>query len=196
MVNLIVRAIVLLVLPTVVILSGGYLMQRLSGREQIDERLAGSPEGRGLGIRFTGYDSKAVSARWKALGTDDLSKPRPDLLKYERRGLELDLIFPFLYGGILAASLLCAWVALARPFAAVWLILPVAITVLADWTENLIQLGQLNLFEKSHGAVLQPAWIQVASVATMAKWFFLCGSSLLLIVLLVLMISRGVAGRS
>jgi hypothetical protein len=45
------------------------------------------------------------------------------------------------------------------------------IEVVADWTENLIQLGQLRLFAAE--GTLQPGWIQIASIATIVKvWLF------------------------
>jgi len=46
---------------------------------------------------------------------------------------------------------------------------PVAVTVLADWTENLLQLGQLRRYTEDGEAGLQPGWIRIASAATNLK---------------------------
>jgi hypothetical protein len=181
--TLIVRAIVLLLLPAAVFLGVGYLMQQLSGHEQVTEhlrqKLGVEKLPKGLGLRPTGYDLAAVKAYWGALS--------PEALGAERSMLELDLIFPFLYGAAFAGALLCAWLALGRPFQPVWIMAPVIINVVADWTENLIQLCQLKLF--TSGAALQPGWIQIASGATMVKIFFFCGSYLFLACLVGWMIS-------
>lgn len=189
--NFVVKAVILLALPTVVFIGGVYIMSKLSAREQVTQRLVeqANPEDRtGLGLRIFGYDLGAVSRHWGALD--------PDTRKLERRFLELDLIFPFFYGGALAAALLLAWVALDRPFHPVWLILPVAITVVADWAENLVQLGQLRLFDVSGKDGLQSGWIQIASAATTTKLAFYCSSSLLLIGLVAWMVVCSVVRRS
>jgi len=185
--NLILKAILIFALPVVIILWTGYLMVQLSGGEQVSK--LHDKSGReipGLGTRRTGYDLDAIDQRWTALGAN---------LKYERLGLELDLVYPFIYGGALAAALLLTWAQLGRTFSPFFLIAPVALTMIADWTENSIQLGQLKLFEVSHRAGLQSTWIRVASFATMTKVWLLIGSSLLLIGLLVWMVVRGVTQR-
>ena len=152
--NLVVKAIILLALPTVVFIGGAYVMSKLSGSDYVMQQFPkDSKDGKGLGLRFFGYDLEAVSRRWSVLNED--------ARKFEQRGLEIDLVFPFLYGGALACSLLLAWAALGRPFQPVWLILPVAITVVADWTENLLQLSQLRLFNHRGTAGLQSGWIQI-----------------------------------
>jgi hypothetical protein len=189
--NFVVKAIVLLALPTAVIIGGAYVMAKLAGRQQVTQRLQDNakPEDRTpLGFRIGGYNLEAVDRHWVALD--------PDTRKLERRALELDLIFPFLYGGAIAAALLLTWVALDRPFHPAGLILPVAITVVADWTENLVQLTQLRLFDAGGKDGLRSGWIQIASTATTTKLVFFCGSSLLLIGLVVWMVVSGVARRS
>jgi len=57
--------------------------------------------------------------------------------------------------------------------------IPVAVTVLADWTENLVQLRELDHFVR--GELQQDSWIQVASIATITKLIFVSASSLLLL---------------
>ena len=58
---------------------------------------------------------------------------------------------------------------------------PVAVTVVADWTENLIQLGQLQAFFEHGVNGLQQTWIQVASTATVIKLAFFYGTGVLLL---------------
>jgi hypothetical protein len=192
MANVFLRAVLLLALPTLVNIGGGYIMGRLSGREQIKKRLSEHAPDRAdrkmLGLRWSGYNSKEVGRHWGALDAETQQD--------ERLGLELDLAFPFLYGGSIAAALLLAWAALGRPFSPAWLVAPIAITMIADWTENLVQLSQLRLFAVSGEAGLHPGWIQVASAATVTKLLFLSGSSLLLIGLVISTVVCGLARRS
>lgn len=172
--HLIVRAIALVALPTVINIAGGYLIMRLSHAEEIKKQLASAPaaDQKGLGLRFLGYNSEEVASRWSKLDSSGLES--------ERLGLEIDLIYPFLYGATIAASLLCAWAALGRPFSLVWLIGPVAITMIADWTENCVQFSQLRRFDGTRNS-LESGVIQLASAATTTKWISLGVSSLILI---------------
>ena len=205
MMNLTLRVILILGLPWVALITGGYLLERWSHRKDADNTLQKFAEvlreseaksdpiapkfrnldprfQKGLGMRYRGYTLPYVNQRWSALGTN---------LKFERLSLEIDLVFPFVYGGALAAALLLAWAAAGRPFAPIFIVAPVAIAVIADWTENLIQLGQLKLFDASKpDGGLDSTMIQLASVATMTKLFFLMGSYLFLVVLVFLMIKR------
>jgi hypothetical protein len=181
--NLVVKAILLLALPTVVFVSGVYIMSKLSGREYVTY-----PDAKPLNQRIAGYDLDEVSRYWGAL--DDNART------IEQRFLEMDLVFPFFYGAALASALLFAWAALGRPFHPVWLLSPIAITVLADWTENLVQLDQLRLYGESGKAGLQSAWIQIASAATIMKLVFFYGASLLLFFLAVWMVWRALASPS
>jgi len=159
---LIIRAVVLLLLPFAVFASGAYLIAKLSDRQYITDRLEKSKDDKQpLGLRIYGYNVGAVARHWGAL--DDKG------LGFERLSLEIDLLFPFFYGAAFAGVLLCAWVALGRPFQPAWLLAPVLIGAVADWIENLIQLNQLRLFAVSHEAGLQSGWIQIASVATSLK---------------------------
>lgn len=183
MVNLFVKAIILLALPVIVFLGGAYIMSKLSGREHVTQQLGklkDSKDRKPIGLRFFGYDLGAVSRHWRALDED--------ALKVERRALEIDLVFPFFYGAAFAVALLLAWATLGRPFHPVWLMAPVAITVVADWIENLVQLWQLQLH--AGGAALHPGWIQIASAATIVKLWLFCGSYLLVACLVVWMVIR------
>jgi hypothetical protein len=164
--NLALKAVVVLALPVIVFVAGALIMQTLSGRKpQADDR-------KPLNQRFGGYDSAAVSRHWTILREDNA-------LDAERSFLKLDLVFPLLYGGALAASLLIAWQALGLPFGRAWLIAPVAVTVLSDWTENLVQLGQLRRFMESKA--LQASLIQIASAATILKLLFFTVSFLMVV---------------
>ncbi|HYN22425.1 MAG TPA: hypothetical protein VE078_15800 [Thermoanaerobaculia bacterium] len=155
----VVAAIVMLALPAVVFSGGAWIMDKMSGRTDVPQ----PPINR----RFH-YDTHDVQQYWKAfkdVGT-------------EKRFLELDLVFPFLYCGALAASLLMAWASLGRTFNPAWILAPLVITLLADWTENLTQLKQLQRF--LDGLALQENWIRIASTATALKLSFFYASWLLL----------------
>jgi hypothetical protein len=184
---LILKAIILLALPVAVFMSGVWIMEKLIGRENVTRQLhhkADVRDRKPLSQRITGYDSTEVGRHWRAL--DDNGRA------IEQHFLELDLMFPFLYGAALAGALLLAWAALGRPFHSACLILPVAIMVFADWTENLVQLSQLQLYAERGYSGLQSGWIQIASAATVVKLVFFFGVSLLLIGLVVWMVVREV----
>src|SRR5262249_22963774 len=106
-------------------------------------------------------DTRAVDSYWKSLNIEGRGG--------ERRFLELDLVFPFLYGGVFAAALLAAWIQLGRPCDPVWVVLPVIVTVVADWTENLVQLGQLGRYQPD-AATLDPGWIQPRASRRCLSW--------------------------
>jgi hypothetical protein len=170
--KLILGAAVMLFLPTAVFLGGGWIMTEISGRELVKQQ---EP----LNQRF-GYNVDAVHGYWQAL--DERARGA------EVRFLELDLVFPFLYGGALATGLLLGWASLGRRFNPAWLLAPVAIALLADWTENLVQLGQLRRFS-AHKA-LQESWIRVASAATTTKLLFLYSLCLVLLSLFLMVLGR------
>lgn len=168
---LIIRSIAL---PMSVLIVGGALMSILSGHGYVKEQLrenADPGDRKGLNIRILGYDTNAVERHWSAL--DERA------LRSERRFLELDLIFPTFYGAALAFALWRAWRATGAAFSPVWLIIPVAITMIADWIENLTHLSQLHLYMESGPTGLQPKCIQIASVATIVKLVFFAGILLL-----------------
>lgn len=96
----------------------------------------------------------------------------------EQHFLKIDLFFPVFYGAALVTSLLMVWEMLGRPFSPAWILAPVAITAVADWTENLVQLAQLARF--TNDKPLQASWIQLASLATILKLVFFTLSSMLI----------------
>ena len=154
-------------LPLSVLIVGGALMSILSGHGYVKEQLrenADPGDRNGLNMRILGYDTNAVERHWSAL--DERA------LRSERRFLELDLIFPAFYGAALAFAL---WRATGAAFSRIWIIILVAITMIADWTENLTHLSQLHLYMESGPTGLQPEQIQIASVATIVKLLFFAG---------------------
>ncbi len=165
----VVRSIVAVAIPVVVFVLPGYFMMHLTGRDQF-QRTA-QPDSVPLNFRFAGYDAPAATAYWGWLG--------PAGRDAERRFLKADLVFPVVYGGALFAGLAFAWAGLGRASRPAWLMMPVAMTVLADWTENAVHLSQLAAFV--HGAAVDPGWIQIASIATSTKMAFFTLSSLMIL---------------
>jgi hypothetical protein len=179
----ILRAIFMLALPAAVFVAGLAIMEKVTDHQEVEKQACSAPDPcdrKPLDQRL-GYDTGAVDRYWRAVGV---------ALPLEQRFLEADLIFPFFYGGALAASLLLAWSALGRPFNPAWIMAPVAITVLADWTENLVQLAQLRRYFAGGAPALQAAWIRVASTATTLKLSFFIASSLLLLTLVAMVLLR------
>ncbi len=156
------RTLVALAVPILVFAIAGWLMMHMTGRDRFPQRR--DPVTVPLNFRMTGYDAGAAQAYWTWLG--DAGRAA------EQRFLEADLVFPFFYGGALLFSLLFAWAGLGRPFDATWLVAPVVITLVADWVENLVHLRQLGHFVR--GELVQPGWMQIASMATSGK-LALCG---------------------
>jgi len=172
----------LLGLPVASFAIAGVWMMHATGRDQFKSR---APEAVPLNFRIAGYDAADASAYWNWLG--------PAGREAERNFLEADMVFPFVYGGTILASLLLAWAWLGRPVSPLWLVAPVAITVLADWTENLVHWQQLKQF--GAGAPVDAGWIQVASIATSTKLVFFWISALLLVALALWLPFRAAAIR-
>ena len=167
-------------LPLAVLFGGAGIMTILSGHNYVTKQLrenATPKDRKGPNERFLGYDTDAVDRHWGVLDERALDS--------ELRFLQLDLIFPIFYGAALAFALLQAWVDVGKTFSSVWLVVLVAITMLADWTENIIHLYQLPIYIGNGKDGLQPGWIQIASAATTVKLFFFTGALVLIIVLAV-----------
>lgn len=175
------RLVTVLLLPLTVFFGGAQLMTAISGRDPARVGQSGKP----LNQRF-GYGVNDVVQQWEPLSRDR------DALAAEIRFLELDLIFPFAYGGALAAGLLIGWVALGRPCSPAWPMIVVAIALLADWTENLVQLAQLQRFSREGAGALQAGWVRVASTATVFKLSSLIVASVGLLVLALMVGGRSV----
>jgi hypothetical protein len=174
--NIIVSILQSIWLPAVAYFGAGLVMIVASGHtyvtKQLKERAAPAHRTQ-LNMRLQGYGRTDVAQLWGLLDRRALDR--------ERRFLQLDLLFPLFYGGAFLAALLRVWRDLGKAFSRVWLIAPVAITVLADWTENLIHLAQLRSYLEKGREGLQAGWIQIASVATTAKILFFVGTLVLLI---------------
>lgn len=163
-----------LLLPVVVSLAGAWVLTKASSRDlpKVRPQEPAGTELEPLNRRWLGYDRLDVQEYWGAL-------EKKGALAAEQRFLELDLIYPFVYGAAFLASLLLAWAMLDRRFHPALVVLPVAVSVLADWTENLVLLGQLRSF-RQHAAAIDSWSIQIASAATIVKLVSLAGSFLLL----------------
>src|SRR5688572_1996639 len=106
------RTALILAVPAVVFFGGAEIMTRLSGRARVVQRFAQLPEAadrKPLNQRLH-YDKSAVERHWSALRSD------PRALAAEARFLEMDLVFPLVYGSAFAAALLLAWAFAGRPF--------------------------------------------------------------------------------
>ncbi len=159
-----IRAFEIILLPAAVFSAGVWVMNEVSDRHLVSAALSEAYESdrTPLNQRF-GYDAAAVDRHWRAIAD------RPAALEAERLFLELDLVYPIFYGAALASSLLFAWSYLGRPFSPGWAIGPVAVMVIADWIENLVQLTRLRHYADEGIAALSGPWIQIASGATIVK---------------------------
>jgi hypothetical protein len=177
----------MLVIPAGVAIGGAALLTRLSGRAAVTAQLATLPEGdrTPLNSRWR-YDGPAVARHWAALDRTGLAA--------ETRFLEMDLVYPFAYGGAFLAALLIGWAMLGRPFNPAWLVVPVAATVVADWVENLTILPQIRAFTAGGAAALDAGRIAVASAATAVKLAGIIALVVLTIGALILVVRRMIVG--
>lgn len=157
--------------PVAVLLGGGWALDRLSGRASVIRQLtsAGRTIPQPLNMRWLGYGPESARTYWSALQEEGR--------RAERKFLRLDLLFPFFYGGSLATSLRWAWLTLEGPFPWVWIAAPLALAMIVDWVENLIQLNQLGRYRDGPDGDgnLQRPWIRAASCATVIKLWFMGG---------------------
>jgi len=162
MLKRLVQVMVIAALPAVVFFAAVAVMTQASHLQHVDQvvaETAAPADRRPLHFRL-GYGTDEVSRYWAPIVADDVA------LEAERRFLHLDLIFPLVYGIGLVTALLMAWRLLGRPFSRVWLIAPMVIILLADWTENLVQLAQLRRYVDIGAGGLQDGWIRLASGAS------------------------------
>lgn len=173
MANIFVTSVIAVALPVAALIGGGSLMAQVVPREATAEKP--------LLRRWRGYSVDEVRAYWSAF-------QRPGLVA-ERRFLEVDLVFPFIYGGAFLSSMLLLWAALGRSFSPAIPVATVAAMMVADWTENLVHLAQISkLLDHEAGYdALRRSWIALASTATSVKWV-LIGASAIAIVLLVIVL--------
>lgn len=83
--------------------------------------------------------------------------------------------------------MLSTWSSLGRNYSLAWILAPLAITVVADWTENLVHLEQLKRFMAHGRNALQENRLRLASTATRLKLSFLFLSWMTLVGLIVLL---------
>lgn len=172
------RALLIFLLPLVVSAVAVALMQAISQRRKLKDVTP-------LNSRFRGYSPAMMHGVWEQL---DAAGRRA-----EQRFLELDLVFPTLYGVALGASLLTAWRLDGVSSGAAWVVVaPVVVAVVADWLENLIHLDQLRSHVEAGEAGLSARWIRFASGATQVK----LASIVLSFVLLAWLLVRAVLGAS
>jgi hypothetical protein len=167
----IVDALIVVLLPLAVFFAGARLMAAWTGRERVIARLhqhAAADDRRPLNQRL-GYDAASVERHWGALDRESLAA--------ERQFLVLDLVFPFFYGAAFAVSLLLGASLVMPTINPAWLMALVAIILLSDWTENLVQLAQLRRFVENGAAALQADWIRAASLATVVKLISFVGAT-------------------
>lgn len=187
------RILLAVVLPWIVFGAGASVMIAVSDRiQEFDEPTGWFPpsysDNYPLNRRITGYSAEQAKAYWKdvkeqpATDSDAPSgEETREQLEAERSLLKIDLLFPIFYGGAFLFGLLFVRRYLQPPMGTLPLALPVAITCLADWTENSIQLSQLSRYE-TKGTVDALA-IGIASLATQVKLvaFIACGLLLLIL---------------
>lgn len=179
----------MLAIPAAVSIGGAALLTRLSGRAIVTEQLATLPKDdrTPLNSRWR-YDKDAVGRHWTALDEKALAA--------ETRFLEMDLVYPFAYGGAFLTALLLGWAMLGRPFNPVWLVVPVAVTVVADWVENLTILPQIRAFTDGGANALDAGRVTIASAATAVKLAGIVALIGLTVGVLIVVIRRLVAGRA
>lgn len=167
--HMILNAVLAVKFPVVVLLGGDQVLSRASGRAAAMNQLADEKQNKPkpLNLRWFGDGTEAAKGFWSWL--------KPARRQAEEKFLTLDLFFPLLYGGALAASLWWVWMTLGQPFHAAWIVAPLAIILTADWTENLIQLVQLRHYVSSNESHIRDLWIQISSCATIIKLWLTSG---------------------
>lgn len=188
-----VLAVCLVLVPVFVIVGAGVLMKALAGYAEVEKQLADATQkeqATALFARPGGYSAEEVAAHWGLLNESGLAS--------ERRFLRADLFYTLFYGGALATAILLGRRRAGLTTPPLAAVAPVVSAILADWTENLVQLGQLDLFKQDGAVALDASWVAVASAATSLKWASL-GACLVLLVWVAWRVAgreRGVAGMS
>lgn len=186
-------SVIVIVLPFAVLIGGNALAAALSGRDlatqQINEEInrrrdkvvdkradkALVADKKPLARRWS-YNVPAVQRHWSALQVSGIAR--------ERHYLQLDLALPLAIAAAFAGCLVTAWAWLGRPFHPVYLLLPIAVFVLADWTENVTLLVQLDRMVPGGVPSLQPERVHLASTATFVKNLLFYGVYVYLLVML------------
>lgn len=138
---------------------------------------------------LTAGELTPLHLRWFVNGMDAAKRSWSRLIGAGRQAgetfLTKDLLFSFIYGGVLATTLWWVWVTLGRPFHPVWIVAPLAMILTADWTESLIQLVQHRHSVSSDEGRIQYLWIKASYVATIIKLWLTLGLYLSLVGLVI-----------
>ena len=159
-------ALLTIVVPLTVVLVGAKMLFVASNRKVVltalEEYLTKSDRVT-LNKRVVHYDLEAVAEHWSVLDN------HTEAAKAETVFLKLDLFYPVCYCLAFSVSLVYSWIILNKAFNIEWLLIMVTVLLMSDWTENLIQLKQLNKYFQQDKSALDSFWISVASVATRLK---------------------------
>ena len=184
MTSMIQKVIVACESPLAVLLGDDRVLVRASGRSVPINQPVGmeaeSPMTTSLDLRWFGYGTSMARKYWTWLAAARRQA--------ERTFLTLDMLFPVFYGGALAASLSWIWVTLDRPFHPAWIVAPLAVILIADWTEQLIDLAQLCQYASVNTGHLDGLWIRLSGCSTTIKLWLTCGLYMSLVDLVVKLI--------
>jgi hypothetical protein len=186
MMRRVVPALVALAFPVAFFLGFGQLQSWHSGRDA-------AMQAAGLSMRDTlntrwHYDAQDIDRFWSALQETGRAAERKFLLE--------DLIFPVLYGGALAFSLLWLLPRTQLSWTPRLVVLPVVAGVIGDWTENLTQLALLRSYVPQHPDSLNSIAVNLSTFATAVKLGGIMIATALLIVLTLEAIAKPAPTRS
>ena len=155
--------------PIAVPFDGEQILPHACGRAGVIDPLITGEQGllAPLHLRWLGNGMDAAKRLWSWL--NDAGRETGETF------LTMDLLFSFVHGGALAASLSWVWMTLGCPFHPIWIVAPLALTLTADWTEHLIQLAQLRHYLSSNGGRIQSLWIEIYGCATIIKLWLTSG---------------------
>ena len=155
------QPVIIFLLPFLAFLAGAYGVNILCGvKLNLVALLKQNPKP--LYARFCGYDKDSALLYWKSIrGKGQIAELNCFLLS--------DLALPLVYGSAFGFSIWTFWSSLDEPLSLYWLFLPLLVTMVADWTENTIQLLQLRRFVNSGKDKVQSMSIRIASLATTLK---------------------------
>ena len=155
--------------PVAVLFGGDHLPSHATGRAAaIRQPIGGTQD-----------TPEPMNRRWLRYKTTAVVEYRSWLTFVRRLAAEkyppLDLLLPFAHGGALAGSLWWVWTTLGHPFHPAWIAAPLAMILMADWTEPLIQLVQLRHYLPSTEGRIQSLWVPISNCATIIKLWLTFG---------------------
>jgi hypothetical protein len=180
----IVDALIIVLLPLVTFVAGARLMAAWTRRERVTQRLQehAAPRDRKPLNQRLHYNLGDVQRHWGALDREALTA--------EKQFLQLDLVFPLLYGAAFIISLLLGVRISGQAIDRAWLLGLVTVIIVSDWTENLLQLAQLRRYLIGGAAGLEARRIAVASAATAVKLVSFATATLAVIALAIATAAR------